>query len=43
MVLPCKEKWYGVTYQEDKPVVKQALKDMIQAGIYPENLWEKYF
>jgi len=42
-VLPCKERWYGVTYQEDKPVVKQAIKDMIQAGIYPENLWEKYF
>ena len=41
-VLPCKEKWYGVTYQEDKPVVRQALKDMILSGIYPENLWEDF-
>lgn len=39
-VLPCNEKWYGVTYQEDKPVVKQALLDLIDSGIYPEDLWE---
>lgn len=38
-VLPCRERWYGVTYQEDKPVVRQALRDMILSGIYPENLW----
>lgn len=41
-VLPCRERWYGVTYQEDKPIVRQALKDMILSGIYPENLWEEY-
>lgn len=42
MVLPCKERWYGVTYQEDKPVVKQALKQMLDLGIYPQNLWEDF-
>lgn len=41
-VLPCSARWYGVTYQEDKPVVKQALKDMIETGVYPENLWEEF-
>lgn len=38
-VLPCNEKWYGVTYREDKPVVQQAIKNMIADKIYPENLW----
>lgn len=41
-VLPCRERWYGVTYQEDKPVVRQALKKLILSGIYPENLWEDF-
>lgn len=39
-VLPSKERWYGVTYKEDKPVVKQAIADLIKQGAYPENLWE---
>ena len=30
---------YGVTYQEDKSTVKEALKNMVLRGIYPENLW----
>ena len=40
-VLPSKERWYGVTYQEDKPLVKQAILKMIREGVYPENLWGK--
>jgi UTP-glucose-1-phosphate uridylyltransferase len=39
-VLPSTERWYGVTYQEDKPIVKQAIINLINQGIYPENLWE---
>ncbi len=38
-VLPNNEKWYGVTYQEDKPVVQQAFKDLTAAGKYPSPLW----
>ncbi len=34
-VLPTTEKWYGVTYREDKPVVMKALGDMKAAGLYP--------
>jgi UTP-glucose-1-phosphate uridylyltransferase len=41
-VLQSSERWYGVTYQEDKPMVKQALKKMIQQGKYPEDLWRGY-
>lgn len=39
-VLSTTDKWYGVTYQEDKPVVKQSVRDLVQSGKYPENLWE---
>ena len=37
-VLPTQEKWYGVTYKEDKPAVMAALKEMRRSGIYPEAL-----
>lgn len=38
-VLTSKDRWYGVTYQEDKPFVKRAISNLIQKGIYPEKLW----
>ena len=38
-VLSSADKWYGVTYKEDKPVVVAALQGMREAGIYPKNLW----
>ena len=38
-VLSSTDKWYGVTYKEDKPVVVAALQGMREAGIYPKNLW----
>lgn len=34
-VLECDAKWYGVTYQEDKPVVVEALRLMTEQGLYP--------
>jgi hypothetical protein len=33
------EKWFGVTYPEDKQTVRDRLKALIQTGIYPEKLW----
>jgi len=39
-VLPTKEKWFGVTYREDLLKVKQAIKVLIDRGIYPEKLWK---
>ncbi len=38
-VLPTGEKWFGVTYPEDRPFVQSAIRDLIQRGVYPENLW----
>lgn len=38
-VLSTQEKWFGVTYQDDKKRVKQSINDLIQRGIYPQQLW----
>ena len=41
-VLTTPDKWYGVTYAADKPVVVAALKEMTEKGMYPANgLWSK--
>ena len=41
-VLHSADKWYGVTYAADKPVVVAALKEMTDAGKYPATgLWTK--
>ena len=39
-VLRSSDKWHGVTYQEDKPLVVAAIAEMTASGLYPENLWE---
>ncbi len=39
-VLPSGDRWFGVTYREDKPKLVAALADMTAAGRYPENLWK---
>jgi UTP-glucose-1-phosphate uridylyltransferase len=39
-VLSSDAKWFGVTYQEDKPIVKKSLRSLIDKGVYPENLWD---
>ena len=38
-VLSSTDKWFGVTYREDKPGVVQALREKTEQGLYPENLW----
>ena len=40
-VLTSVDKWYGVTYKEDKPVVVAAIRKMKEEGRYPEHLWEE--
>lgn len=38
-VLPTAAQWFGVTYQDDKPKVQQALRSIVAAGEYPAPLW----
>ena len=33
------DKWYGVTYAADKPVVVAALQEKTREGLYPDGLW----
>lgn len=35
------DKWYGVTYKEDKPIVMEAIKQLKEKGLYPDKLWEE--
>lgn len=39
-VLPTDSQWFGVTYQQDKPLVRLALGNLIAAGDYPAPLWD---
>ena len=40
-VLKSVDRWYGVTYKEDKETVVNAIKGLKEAGFYPEKLWEE--
>jgi NDP-sugar pyrophosphorylase family protein len=38
-VIECDSPWFGVTYIEDKPIVKGRIAKLIAEGVYPEHLW----
>jgi UTP-glucose-1-phosphate uridylyltransferase len=38
-VLPTPEKWFGVTYREDRDMVMKSLKALVDQGVYPNSLW----
>ena len=38
-VLPSSEKWMGVTYPEDKPLVMNGIQALVTQGLYPKSLW----
>lgn len=40
-VLKSLDKWYGVTYKEDKEYVMDAIQKLKDSGLYPEKLWEE--
>lgn len=39
LVIPTSSQWFGVTYKEDAPAVKESLDELIVGKVYPENLW----
>ena len=39
-VIPTSAQWFGVTYKEDAPMVRESIAKLVQAGEYPESLWE---
>ena len=38
-VLESNDKWFGVTYKEDKPTVVASIRKLIDEGKYPESLY----
>lgn len=39
-VLETQDRWFGVTYKEDKETVQDAFRELIADGVYAETLWE---
>ena len=39
-VVKSNESWFGLTYSEDKEIVKNKINELISAGVYPEKLWD---
>ena len=40
-ILETHDRWFGITYKEDKEVVRQEFAKLIKEGVYPGKLWEE--
>lgn len=40
-VLDTQDKWFGVTYKEDKELVEKSFAELIEKGVYQEELFEE--
>jgi hypothetical protein len=38
-ILPTRERWFGMTYPEDRPAFRTALLGLVDSGVYPRDLW----
>lgn len=38
-ILMSNERWFGVTYREDKPFVVESIRKMIRDGVYPARIY----
>ena len=38
-VLPTGARWFGVTYPADLPRVRESVRGLVEAGVYPRTLW----
>jgi dTDP-glucose pyrophosphorylase len=39
-ILPCSDQWFGMTYREDRELVVSKIRELVNAGFYPDNLWK---
>ena len=39
-VLETQDRWFGVTYKEDKAAVAESFRKLIADGVYPERLYD---
>ena len=40
-VLDCNALWFGITHKEDKEKAVRNLEELVESGIYPQNLWSE--
>jgi len=40
-VLKSEDKWFGITYKEDRPIALEKIRKLIDLGVYPNDLWIK--
>ena len=40
-ILPANDKCFGVTYRRDAPIASNCVLQLIEQGLYPENLWDQ--
>ena len=38
-ILQSNDKWFGMTYKEDRETVVKSIRRLVRSGVYPENLW----
>jgi UTP-glucose-1-phosphate uridylyltransferase len=38
-ILPASDRWFGITYRDDKPLAEEFIGQLVKEGTYPENLW----
>jgi hypothetical protein len=38
-VIPCADKWFGVTYKEDREAVTESIRALVHAGVYRSPLF----
>ncbi|HUF63113.1 MAG TPA: nucleotidyltransferase [Verrucomicrobiales bacterium] len=38
-LVPADSIWFGITYREDKPLVREKIRQLVESGAYPRNLW----
>ena len=39
-VLPTEDRWFGITYPQDKTIAMKCIRRLIDEGVYPERLWK---
>jgi len=39
-ILPCSDQWFGMTYREDRELVVSRIRELVDAGNYPDKLWK---
>jgi len=40
-ILPTRERWFGVTYPQDRALFRSAILGLVEAGAYPRDLWAR--